>query len=259
MRQETLYPIVYDQKHYAVMANDVIKGKQEMTLQEARILRLVITQVAKEDKDLKTYTCNIKDLAVFLQISDANLYRDIRDICKGLLKRTVDITTGNPREPWESFQWVQLARYDGNGSITLMLSEQIKPYVLELDRYFTRYQLENILEMNSFYAIRLYELLKCDDFKEHEEFREYTVKFLREFFSCEEKYKLFSDFKRWVLNIAVREINEKSDLEIRDVSYIKSGRKVIGIRFLVWDNYDVVKKRSARIPGQMKIGKSSGL
>lgn len=239
MQHRNLHPIVYDRKLYTVMANDVIKGKQDMTLQEARILRLVITQVAKEDKDLKTYTCNIKDLSAFLNIPDSNLYRDIRDICKGLLKRTVDITTGNPKQPWESFQWIQLAKYDGAGNLTLMLSERIKPYVLELDKYFTRYRLENILEMNSFYAIRLYELLKCDDFVQQEETREYTVEFLRQYFSCENKYKLFADFKRWVLDVSVREINTKSDLEIKDVTHIKSKRRVTSIRFLVANNHAV--------------------
>lgn len=244
MRQQDLHPIVYNPKHYTVMANDVIRGKQEMTLQEARILRLVITQVAKEDKDLKTYTCNIKDLASFLQIPDTNLYRDIRDICNNLLKRVVMISTGNPKDPWESFQWMQYARYDGRGTITLELSDKISPFVLELDRYFTQYRLENILEMNSFYAIRLYELLKSDDFKDGDDYREYSMDFLRKFFSCEDKHTLFSNFKKRVLDIAVKEINHKTDIEIREMYYIKDARKVTGIRFLIRDNHKVYMERN---------------
>lgn len=255
MEQKSLYPMVYNSKHYAVMANDVIKGKQDMTLQEARILRLVITQVAKEDKDLKTYTCRVKDLAQFLQIPKNDLYRDIREILTNLLKRIVFIGTSNPRQPWKAFSWVQLAEYDGAGGITLMLSEQIRPYVLELDKYFTRYRLENILEMNSFYAIRLYELLKCDDYKAYhsgDDYREYTLEFLRQFFDCETKYPLFADFKKRVIATAVREINLKSDLEIREVKYLKTGRKVTGIQFLVWDNYQVINQRE-QLEGQITL------
>lgn len=248
-----LFPIVYDRSHYTVMANELIKGKQEMTLQEARILRLVITQVAKEDKDLKTYICNIKDLASFLGIPDANLYRDIRDICTNLLKRIVSISTGNPREPWHAFQWIQLAQYDGRGTITLMLSEQIKPFVLELDKYFTRYKLENILHMNSFYAIRLYELIKCDDYRADTDDREYTIDFLRKFFDCEKKYQLFADFKRRVLEVAVREINAKSDLTIRRIKYLKTGHKVTSVVFVI-DTDAVLQEEEPQIPGQLRLG-----
>lgn len=53
--------MTYNDKHYAVMANDIVKGKQEMTLWEARIIRLLITQAVKEDKDLKTYIREINE------------------------------------------------------------------------------------------------------------------------------------------------------------------------------------------------------
>ncbi|OAV74514.1 RepB family protein [Bacteroidales bacterium Barb7] len=247
-------PIIYDKNHYSVIANDVIKGKQEMTLQEARILRLLITQVAKEDKDLKTYECKIKDLAKFLNVDGSNIYREIKSICDSLAQRVVRVGTGNPRNPWQTFSWLQLAKYDGNGTITLMLSEQIKPFVLDLDKYFTQYQLVNVLDMNSFYAIRLYELIKSEEYKAEfgNEYQEYTIDFLREFFCCEKKYSLFSNFKMRVLDIAIKEINEKSDLEIRYTDYIKDGRKVVAIRFWTFDNQNVIRQHQ-RLDGQLSF------
>lgn len=235
--EEKKYPVVFNADHYTVMANDVIRGKQDMTLQEARILRLLITQVVKEDKDFKTYSCKITDLAEFLNIGSSNLYRDIKDICKGLLQKTVSVETGNPRQPWEMFQWIQLAKYDGNGTVTLMLSNQIAPYVLGLNAYFTQYKLENILEMKSFYGIRLYELLRSDYYKDENTYQEYSMEFLRQFFGCEEKYKRFNDFKRYVLETAMKEVNEKSDIFIYEVLEIKTGRKITGIKFLVGYNF----------------------
>lgn len=212
------------------MANDVVRGKQDMSIQEAKILRLLITQVVKEDKDLKTYTANIQDLAEFLNVPKNNLYRDIRDICKNLARRTVHIGTGNPKEPWKTFAWLQMASYDGQGTITLMLSEQIKPFVLDLEKYFTQYQLSNILEMHSFYAIRLYELIKTDEFKGQNKLN-YSIEFLREFFECENKYNRINDFKRYVIDIAVKEINAKSDITITDVEFTAKRRKYDKITF----------------------------
>ena len=138
--------IDYNKNHYTVMANNIIRGKQSMTLQEARLIRLLITQIAKDDKDFKTYKVNIQELARFLEIPDNNLYRDIRNICQSLMSRTIKIQNGNQ---WKIFQWLQLAEYDGHGTVTLMLSNQIAPYLLQLNAWFTQYQLKNILVMKS--------------------------------------------------------------------------------------------------------------
>ncbi|MDL2234271.1 replication initiation protein [Ruminococcaceae bacterium OttesenSCG-928-L11] len=247
-----IHPVNYASNHYTVMANDVIRGKQEMTLQEARIIRLLITQVVKEDKDLKTYVMNINDLAKFLNIPKSNLYRDIYNICDSLLQRVVRIGSGDARDSWTKFQWIQLARYDGHGNITLMLSEQIKPYVIELEKYFTQYKLENILEMNSFYAIRLYELLKCDDFTNGDTM-EYSIDFLRQFFDCEDKYKPFNDFKKRVIDISIKEINAKSDIEIRNLEYVKEGRRVTALRFELHYNVKVELRRSREAMEQLGL------
>jgi len=238
MQNVNTYPVTYNKEHYTVMANDIIKGKQDMTLQEARIIRLLVTQVVKQDTDFKTYTCRIQDLAKFLGIPSTNLYRDIRDICGKLMQSVVRIGTGNPKDPWEIIQWLQLAKYDGNGNITLELSNKIKPYVVALDKWFTQYQLGNILAMQSFYSIRLYELIKCQDgiSRKEKDFHEFTMEYLRQYFCCEKKYKRVSQFKEKVIDTAVKEINDKSDIRI-DVEYMKTSRTITAVRFYVHPNY----------------------
>jgi plasmid replication initiation protein len=248
MQDVNTYPIVYNKEHYTVMANDIIKGKQEMTLQQARIIRLLVTQVVKQDKDLKTYNCRIQDLAKFLGVDSSNLYKDIHKFCSDLLGLRIYVGTGNTKEPWKIFQWLQLAEYDGNGNLTLMLSNQIKPFVVELDKWFTQYQLGNILSMQSFYSIRLYELIKCQDgiFRIEKDFHEFTIEYLRQYFCCEQKYKLNKDFKKNVIEVAVREINEKSDLRL-DIEYIKTGREITSVRFYVHCNFQLVGQTKFKV------------
>lgn len=202
--------IDYNKNHYTVMANNIIRGKQSMTLQEARLIRLLITQIAKDDKDFKTYKVNIQELARFLEIPDNNLYRDIRNICQSLMSRTIKIQNGNQ---WKIFQWLQLAEYDGHGTITLMLSNQIAPYLLQLNAWFTQYQLKNILAMKSFYSIRLYELLKLTIGEDRKKKMEYTfsIQALREYLECENKFKQIIELKKKVLDIAIRDISEYSE------------------------------------------------
>lgn len=238
------YEMTYNSDHYTVAANDIIRGKQSMTLQTARLIRLLITQVVKEDKDLKTYVCKISKLAEFLNIPSSNLYRDIREICDCAMKSVVYIGTGNPKEPWKMFHWLDTAEYDGNGVITLKLSEKIKPYVLELEKWFTQYQLKNILEFNSYYAIRLYEIIKCEDgstggMKSELEFE---IEELRQYFDCENKYIRISQFKEKVIEVAVREINDKSDIYIIP-TYKKTGRAITSVSFEIHANYLNIQKQ----------------
>lgn len=248
MAETKIYPISYNKEHYAVMANDILKGKQEMTLQEARIIRLLITQIVKQDADFKSYTCNIQEFANFIGIDSSNLYKNVMKFCNKLLDKKVFIGTGNPKQPWKTFQWISYAEYDGNGNLTLKLSEQIKPYVLELEKYFTQYQFKNVLAMQSFYAIRLYELLKMKSgIDQYNIDYKFTVTDLREYFSCENKFERISQFKEKVIETAVREINEKTDLRVI-VTYKKTGRSITHI---IFETYLQSRKQ---IDGQIGFG-----
>lgn len=238
MARTIKHEMTYNAEHNTVAANDIIKGKQSMTLQTARLIRLLVTQIAERDKDLKTYTCKITDLAKFLNIDSSNLYKDIFKICECAMKSVVYIGTGNTKHPWELFHWVSTAKYDGKGTLTLRLSDEIKPYVLELEKWFTQYKLKNILEFNSYYAIRLYEIIKCEDGASGnmQSELEFEIEELRQYFDCENKYKLFADFKRKVIEVAVREINEKSDIWLKP-TYKKWGRAYTSVSFEIHANF----------------------
>lgn len=238
MARTIKHEMTYNAEHNTVAANDIIKGKQSMTLQTARLIRLLVTQIAERDKDLKTYTCKITDLAKFLNIDSSNLYRDIRGICECAMKSIVYIGTSNPKEPWEMFHWVSTAKYDGKGTLTLRLSDEIKPYVLELEKWFTQYKLKNILEFNSYYAIRLYELIKCEDGAtgNMQSELEFEIEELRQYFDCENKYKPFANFKKNTIEVAVREINEKSDIWLKP-TYKKWGRAYTRVSFEIHENF----------------------
>lgn len=224
--------ISYNKEHYAIMANDVIKGKQVSTLQQARFIRLMVAQIVKQDKELKTFTCRIQDFANFFNIAPTNLYSDVNNLCIELLKCQVHIGTGNPKRPWEAINWFSCARYDGEGGLTLCLGEQMRPYLLELNKWYTQYQIKEIIGMKSVYGIRLYEILKCDENKSRDtkNIFTYEIQKLREMLGCEDKYKQIKEFKEKVIEKAISEINDNTDLFV-SLDYIKTGRKVTAVQF----------------------------
>lgn len=222
----------FNKDHYTVMANDIITGKQVSTLQQARFIRLMIAQIVKQDTELKTFTCRIQDFAKFFNIAPSNLYSEVDNLCTELLKCQVHISTGNSKKPWKKINWFGCAEYDGNGNLILCLGEQMRPYVLELNKWYTQYQLKEIIGMKSVYGIRLYEILTCSQNKARYTRDEFTfeIQELREMLGCEEKYKQIKEFKEKVIEKAVNEINSHTDVLVCH-EYIKTGRKVTAVLF----------------------------
>ena len=188
--KEKQYPIKYDPSYYVVTANDLIKGKQKMTLRESKILSIAISQVIKEDKDLKTYTTTVPELAAFMGIDENSLYRDLKGICRSLCSQLVEIQIGGENakgyKKWKIFHWVSSAMYD-NGKLTLRLSDDIKPFLLDLKAYYSQTLLGTLMTFRSYYATRLYQFLLADTNARWGSIYEWT-------FTCDQLRDLFQPY-----------------------------------------------------------------
>lgn len=253
MQNNSISEVSYNSEHQVVFANDLIRSKQEdLSLLEAKLVRLMVMQVVREDKDLKTYSCKITSLAKFLGLPKNNIYSAIKKVSKGLMKKTIEIIPEEekykPDPSYKSFHWVDEADYDRNtGTITLKLSERLKPYLIGLYEKFTQYQYTEILTLSSTYAIRFYELISSFNqliFEKKMQDKSFTltVEYLRRYFNCENKYPNNGNFLIKVIDSAVDEMNKKTNFL---VSYerVKDGRKIVAIEITCDTNYDVVLPR----------------
>ena len=95
--------------------------------------------------------------------------------------------------------------YFGKGYVELCLNEHIRPYVLELKERFTEIELGYAIRLSSFYAIRIYELLKCSQYRQGG--FDMALEELRAELGNEKgKLERIDNFKAKVMNIAEREI-----------------------------------------------------
>ena len=94
---------------------------------------------------------------------------------------------------------------------------------------FTQYQLKNILKLKSSHSIRVYELLK-----QYETIRKrkFEVEELKSYLGLENNYSTFKDFEKYVLKVAMAEINEKTDIVI-NYEKIRKGRRIGEIKFTI--------------------------
>lgn len=184
------YPLKLNKDFYVVTANDLIKGRQKMDLRESKLLAIAISQVVKEDKDFKTYTTTVPELSAFMGIDENSLYRDLEGICRSLCQQIIEIQVGGEnargRKKWKIFHWVSSAAYD-DGKLTLRLSDDIRPYLLELESYYSQTLLGTLMTFRSYYATRLYQYLVAETNARWGTVEEWT-------FTCEQLRELFQPY-----------------------------------------------------------------
>lgn len=258
------YPLKLDKNNDVVAANDLMKGKQKMTLREAQLLYLAISNVVMQDKDFKTYTTTVKELAAFMGYKDEgdSLYRDLKGICAKLRSRTVIVRVkGNnaKKDKWKVFGWIDSAEYE-DGKLTLRLSDDIKPYLLELNGCFSSTRLYVLLAFESYYAVRLYQYLWAERNQSNREQKEkwvFTIEQLRELFQIEKgKYKQPRDLLKKTIIPALKELEASPYFHYWGYKENKSasrGKALLSIEFEA-DFYETQEEKDKAFAFAKRIG-----
>lgn len=238
----------YSRENLVVQANELVRSKQDdLTLLEAKLVRLAVSQVLKADTDFRTYSCSVIDLANFLGIPRQNIYQDIQNMAISLMKKSIFIKDNQPNKKgkanYKIFHWVDLIEYR-DGVITFKLSESLRPYLLGLEELFTVYSYESLIDLPTTYSIRLYELLaswqnatwgnsnKTNYTNIPIEGNEiiFSIDYLREYFNCVNKYPNTGDFVIYVIDSAVKAICKKTFMKV-SFRKVKRGRSIAYIVF----------------------------
>ena len=225
-----------DTRNYVCQANNLIGGKQALKLNSAKLIRAAIMQVVRDDEELKPYVITIAELAELLNVPKSNIYRDIDDITEDILNNPVYIKEEvGKKVRWIKIPWVTRCEYNSDIGVALKLNDELKPFLINLKEHYTQYTLDSILVMKSVYAIRLYELLQSKIMTRILPITgtdiELSVEALKEYCGCESNaYNTFSNFRNRVIDIAVKEIIEKT-LYTLSYDYVKKGRSVVGLIF----------------------------
>ena len=102
---------------------------------------------------------------------------------------------------------------------------------------FTRYSLDAITGMSSTYGMRFYELMKkwLTENGTTKNEKKISIDELKETLDLQGKYKAIKDFKLKVVEPAIRDINDSSDL-IASYTQEKTGRKITHLIFRFTEN-----------------------
>jgi len=224
-----------DEKALVVrQANQLIEASYKIpSVGEGRLIRLLIAQISPADEDFKTYRIAVADFARFFGLTGGSSYDLIKKAAEGLVSRTIKFERG---KNWLYINWLSSAEYrEGSGYVEISFDGKLKPFLLQLQTHWKHYALENIINFKSSYSIRIFELLKVEEFKADARGyfkRSFEYDELRNTLGIDKReYPLFADVRRYVVESSVREINANPDIKITQVDYPKTGRKVSHIVF----------------------------
>ena len=108
--------------------------------------------------------------------------------------------------------------------VTFSVFNEIWDGMLNFSKGYRKYELVTAMQFNSVYSMRFYELLSGQKRP-----LEFTFEQLREMLCVNDKYKLVGDFKRWVLDVAKKELDGSSPYSFNYIE-VKEGRKVVGFK-----------------------------
>lgn len=197
------------------------------------IIFALISRLNKDDKPGTMYRIRVQELEE-LTGREWNYHR-LGPAVDSLVGRSYHIEDGNS---WLKVTMLASAEYlKGQGIIELEVSEKLRPYLIDLKNNFTSYKLHSVLSLTSKYAKRIYEL--ASQWKDIGETKTYSLDEFKYMLTLKdpagkepEQYVQISNLKKFVLDIAVEQINEHTDLRV-SYDLIKEGRSYQKVRFYV--------------------------
>ncbi len=208
-----------------VKDNKLIEASYSLTLAEQRILLACIAKIDSTSELRPDHVFNVEasEIVDLMSVERSNAYRDIKTAINKLYDRSIKIDSHG-----SEMRWIYRKEYSSDGGrATLYFSPEIIPYLSQLKANFTKYKLEYVTHFKSAYGIRLYELLvQWTSVGE----REVSIEWLRDRFQIADKYSSIKDLKNRVIDPAVRDINDHSNLWV-EYGQRKTGRTVSHIQF----------------------------
>ena len=219
-----------------VKDNALIEASHKLSESEQRLVLLAILKgrefcdSIEELKD-KELIIHAEDYMKAFGVERQSAYESLKKAVLGLFEakwgyRFVN-SKGNIEVAYERF--TQSAKYvENEATVKFMFANSIIPMLVELERNFTSYEIEQVANLQSRYAMRLYECLIR--FKASK-LLNITLDELRfRFGLLDTEYKVMSDFKKRVLDMAVKDINDNTDITVSYDQH-KQGRTITSFTF----------------------------
>ena len=209
--------------------NALTSARYDYTELQQDLMFFIISKLRPDNKD--SYSLSIMELSKLTgkKYNAAYLHKATADMGS----RVLEILTEKSYKQIWMFQQVEY--HLGQGIIEFDLTKHILPYLFDLKDNFTSYELAAALRLTSKYAKRIYPL--CSQWKDMGETKKYDLQDFKKMLGLvddkgKEKMKQINELRAKVLDIAIKQINEHTELHV-SYKLEKVGRSFKNIVFTV--------------------------
>ena len=221
-----------NKKDLVVKDNALINASYYLSLTEQRLILLAIIQArAEKMTSSNEFKVQVSSYINAFGVERSTAYEALQKAVDTLINRRFSYyRIVNDQQEKVTTNWVQSVAYATNESyIKIQFTDAVMPLITQLEKHFTSYQLEQVKDLSSIYAIRLYELMM--QWRSSGKTQQIPIDELRYKLGIEPgQYKQMVNFKTKVLDFAIDQINEHTDIKASYEQH-KEGRSITGFTF----------------------------
>lgn len=239
-------------------SNDLLEAqKKAESIDELRLfyigLRGIIPKLSEnQDKYDKEFPEIFLPSSEVVELFGGNgaYYTKLESVCEAQAHRIVSIKTDDGFEKKPIYSQIQ---YKVGKGLSLTFNPLMKPYLLDLagnQRGFTEFIFEEIFALRSVYSWKLLEIIR--QWIKRTNFLQISLQELRDRLCLAEgQYSRFADFRRYVLDSTIKEINRET-IFLLSYDTIRSGRKIVALK-LMWRHKDVAEPSVQAVQSGVEI------
>ena len=219
-----------------VKDNALINASYNLEVTEQRLILLSIIRARETGQGISSDSkleIHASDYASRFDVTKEAAYNALKNAVNNLFERKFsfkEIHKDTNKEIVVKSRWVsRIAYVDDLATLEVTFAPDVVPLITRLEKQFTSYQLKQVAQLTSKYAIRLYEFLIA--WRNVGKTPVISLSEFREKLGLEiNEYQKMVNFKSRVLEPAIKQINELTDINVKYEQY-KTGRSISGLSF----------------------------
>ena len=230
-----------------VKDNALMNASYNLALVEQRLILLAILEARETGKGINAndpLTVHASSYINQFNVERHTAYQALKDACKDLFARQFSYQEKRERGRINiTSRWVsQIGYMDDTATVEIIFAPAVVPLITRLEEQFTQYDIEQISELSSAYAVRLYELLICWRSTGKTPIIDLT-EFRKRLGVLDTEYTRTDNLKMRVIELGLKQINEHTDITASYEQH-KKGRTITGFSF----KFKQKKKTGAEMP-----------
>lgn len=222
--------------YWVAESHELLKASCHMTLDEQRLLLLAIGKLDSRPESPNpslTVTITAQEFIEQWDLHENNGYRQLYRAADLLWDREITGLKGDTHALKHRWFGTEVRRIKGHGEITIYFNRELESHLLRLGKaaQYAAFQLKRVRHLG-YAAQRLYrQLNRFVDYSGRTHFA--SVDEFRIAMDVEGRYQKFRDLRRYVIDPALKELEDYSDIRA-ECHTDKRGQRIVALNFSCW-------------------------